>query len=284
MRLARIGLLAAALALACPVATTDPAMAAGQTQPSGTASPDEERITLDTRPGISLSFLLTQPPSGKPVASVILFTGSEGRLYLDRYGSQWRNGNFLIRSRALFAAAGFLVAAPDTPSDQDGGYDKGFRGSDAHATDIAALIAYLRRRQAIPVWLIGTSAGTLSALDGAVLPPGRGADGLVLTSTVTRHIGASMAADDYPLTRINLPTLIVSHRDDACKVTPATDAPALAAKLDHAPKVEVRIVEGGDTPRGDPCLPFHHHGYIGNEREVVSMIADWIKATPLKPQ
>ncbi len=262
--------------------TGSPAGAAGRAQPSGTTPRGEERITLETRPGVTVSFLLTPPEASPPVASVILFSGGDGRLHLERYSSTWYGGNFLIRSRALFAAAGFRVASPDTPSDQASGFDKGFRGSDAHATDIAAIIAYLRR-QAVPVWLIGTSNGTLSALDGAVLPPDRGADGLVLTSSVTRRFGANMTADDYPLTRIRLPTLIVSHRNDACRATPATDATALAAKLDHAPKVEVRIVEGGDDPRGDPCEAFHYHGYIGIEREVVSTIADWIKAAPPKP-
>jgi pimeloyl-ACP methyl ester carboxylesterase len=279
MRTAWTTLLPTVLTIAGSLAIASPAGAANRTQPSGTVVFGEERITLETRPGVTVSFLLTRPTSGPPAASAILFTGNEGRLRLDRYSSAWHDSNFLIRSRSLFASAGLLVASPDTPSDQASGYDKGFRGTDAHAADIAAIIAYLRHKQPAPVWLIGTSAGTLSAVAGSLLPTGKGADGLVLSSSVTRPLGPYMTVYDYPLASVRLPTLIVSHRDDACKTTPASDAPDLAAKLDHAPKVEVKIVEGGDQPYGDPCEPFHYHGYIGIEREVVSTIVDWIKAT-----
>jgi pimeloyl-ACP methyl ester carboxylesterase len=283
MRVAWTSMIAAVLVIAGSLAIASPARAAGQLQPGGTAASGEEQITLETRPGVTVSFLLTRPPAGPTAASVILFSGGDGRLHLERYSAAWHHGNFLVRSRSLFAAAGFLVASPDTPSDQASGYDKGFRGSDAHAADIAAIIAYLRRQQAVPVWLIGTSNGTLSAVDGGLLPPGRGADGLVLTSSVTRHFGPNMTVYDYALASVRLPTLIVSHRDDACKASPASEAAGLAAKLDHAAKVEVKIVEGGNDPHGDPCEAFHYHGYIGIEREVVSAIAAWIKATPPKP-
>jgi len=172
------------------------------------------------------------------------------------------------------------VAVPDTPSDHRSGYGKSFRGSDEHAADIAALIAYLRGKAKVPVWLVGTSKGTLSATKGALLQSG-GADGLVLTSSISRYSReTTMTVLNFSLAKIRLPTLIVAHREDACMVTPAAGAQDIAAKLTAAPKVEVRIVEGGSTPEGDPCESLAHHGYIGMDAEVVKLIADWIKANP----
>lgn len=254
-----------------PLADTAP-------QPAG-VPPKEKLVTLKTRPGVTVNFLLTRPPAGPPAAAVILFSGGEGRLRLERYSPTWRHGNFLIKNRALFAAEGLLVASPDTPSDHPSEYGRAFRASDEHAADIAAIIAYLHRHATGPVWLVGTSLGTLSALDGALLPAGRGADGVVLTSSTTRSLDGSMTVFNYPLRAVRIPTLIVSHREDACKVSPAGDAPQIAAKLDHAPKVAVRIFEGGSGATGDPCEPMHRHGFIGIEHEVVTAIADWIKAT-----
>jgi hypothetical protein len=244
------------------------------------AKAKEELVTLKTRPGVTVQFLLTQPPAEPPAAAVILFSGGDGLLRLASYSAAWRHGNFLIKNRALFAAEGLLVASPDTPSDHPSTYGKAFRASDEHAADIAAIIAYLHRDFRGPVWLIGTSLGTLSAVDGALLPPERGADGVVLTSSITRSFGGSMTVFNFPLGAVRIPTLIVAHREDACKASPANEAPNIAAKLEHAPKVEVRIFEGGTAATGDPCEPLHRHGYIGIEHDVVAAIADWIKAAP----
>jgi pimeloyl-ACP methyl ester carboxylesterase len=124
--------------------------------------------------------------------------------------------------------------------------------------------------------------GTFSAAGGAIA--GQGVDGLVLTSTITRarpdwNIAqshrdgvASMALD-----KITVPTLIVSHRDDGCRLTPASDAPKLTARLTKAPKVEVAVLGGGDPPQSDPCEAKAQHGFLGIEAKAVDMIAAFIK-------
>jgi pimeloyl-ACP methyl ester carboxylesterase len=115
-------------------------------------------------------------------------------------------------------------------------------------------------------------------------------DGLVLTSTVTRP-GSAFArafpefARDYPdgvmrmaLSEIRVPTLIVSHSEDACEYTPAADAPALAKRLTQAAKVEIALLSGGDPPRSVPCEAYAAHGYYGIETQAVDRIADFITA------
>jgi hypothetical protein len=69
--------------------------------------------TLDSRPGVTESFLLVQPETPL-VASVVLFAGGEGVINRQRFGSpNWGRGNFLVRSRALFAREGSTAWLPD---------------------------------------------------------------------------------------------------------------------------------------------------------------------------
>ena len=133
----------------------------------------EDLVSLPTRPGVTQSFYVTKPDQ-PPVASLILFPGGDGKLR--GYGpAQPKQGNFLVRSRNLFVARGFIVAVIDAPSDQASGMDS-FRVGANHRRDIAAVIAYLRQAAPVPVWLVGTTGGTEWAANGATLAAG-GPDG-----------------------------------------------------------------------------------------------------------
>ena len=158
-----------------------------------------------------------------------------------------------------------------------------FRMSGAHAGDIGAVAAYLKQQAPVPVWLIGTSMGTFSAAGGAIAV--KGIDGLVLTSTITRARPDWKIAQSHPhgvasmaLRQIAVPTLIVSHRNDGCRFTPAADAAKLSKRLSRARKVEVALLDGGDPPRSEPCQAHSQHGFLGLERQAVDTIAAFIKA------
>ncbi len=186
--------------------------------------------SVPTRPGVTVSVLLvpaeaTVPavgPTATPTATVVLFPGGHGRLALSPAGIGQLQRNFLVRSRTLFAAGGFLVALVDAPSDH--AELLSFRSSAAHAEDVRHVIAALRALAPAPVWLVGTSMGTLSAASAAArLGPAAsgGPDGIVLTSPVTlgsRRSGESRRS--VRLEDIRVPTLIVTHRDDTCRVSP----------------------------------------------------------------
>ncbi|HZB92592.1 MAG TPA: hypothetical protein VE397_14190, partial [Stellaceae bacterium] len=153
----------------------------------------EELVQLPTRPGVTQPFWLLAPP-GPPVGSLILFTGGNGLLN-SAHRPVLDSKNFLIRMRGAFAAAGFLVASVDAPSDHPEGLDN-FRSSAEHAQDIAAVIAYLRRKAPVRVWLVGTSMGTISAANAAARLKTGGADGLVLTSSIVAANRRTGAIDD----------------------------------------------------------------------------------------
>jgi pimeloyl-ACP methyl ester carboxylesterase len=236
--------------------------------------------TIPTRPGVTQSFLLVRP-SAPPAASVVLFAGGHGALNLGgrRLGLA---GNFLVRNRARFAEQGLLVAVIDTPSDRPDGLD-GFRTGAAHAEDVRLVIAALRHEAAVPVWLVGTSMGTVSAASATARLTTGGPDGLVLTSTVTRQ-GRERpeSVGDVRLKDVRVPTLVVHHRDDACRATPYADMPSLLRDLGQAPRRELLTVQGGDPPRSPPCEARAAHGFLGLDAEVVAAIAGWIKA-PARP-
>ena len=138
--------------------------------------------TIPTRPGVTESLLLLRP-AGTPVASVILLAGGDGVVALTPAGPSRLQGNFLLRTRQRFAAEGLLVAVLDSPSDRTSLWN--FRTTADHATDLRAAIAAVREIAPVPVWLVGTSMGTLSAASAAArLEQGR-PDGIVLTSSVS---------------------------------------------------------------------------------------------------
>jgi hypothetical protein len=249
---------------------------------SAAVAKDASFVSITTPRGAKQAFLLIKPE--QPLASVILFAGGHGALGLkDKASMRWGQKNFLVRSRGAFAGHKLMVAVIDAPSDKQSGMNAIFRMGGAHAGDISAVAAYLRKEAPVPVWLVGTSMGTFSAAGGAI--GAKGIDGLVLTSTVTRaqphwRIAGSHGngVASMPLQRVTVPTLILSHTDDGCDVTPAADAPKLQARLTKAKTVETVLLEGGDAPVSGPCQAMSQHGFLGIEGKAVATIAAFILA------
>jgi pimeloyl-ACP methyl ester carboxylesterase len=243
---------------------------------------DSRLVSIKTPRGVKQAFILVTP--AKPSASLIMFAGGSGGLGLRSATSmQWGATNFVVRTRDMFAAQGFAVAVVDAPGDRHKGMNAIVRMSAAHARDIAAVAAYLKKQTGVPVWLVGTSMGTFSAAGGAIAAGD--IDGLVLTSTITNANPRWHIAKTYPdgvasmaLSRITVPTLIVAHRKDGCKESPASGAPKLKTRLTKATKVEIVVLDGGKPPKSKPCEALAQHGYFGVEEKAVGTIAKFIKA------
>ena len=244
---------------------------------SAARAADEEVRTIPARPSITESFLLLRPV-GTPVAGVIIFAGGDGNLALTAAGVGQLQGNFLVRTRIRWAREGFLVAILDQPSDRKNGLWN-FRTTSEHAADVKQAIAAVRELARAPVWLVGTSMGTLSAANGAARLAEGGPDGIVLTSSVTETSKMSYEAVRHAgLGDIRVPTLVVHHKDDGCRSSPYSGAEDIMKALKRAPVKELMVFEGGSPAISAPCEAKAPHGYLGLEAQVVSAIGAWIRA------
>ncbi|HZT51395.1 MAG TPA: hypothetical protein VFA22_05655 [Stellaceae bacterium] len=223
----------------------------------------EDRVELQSRPGVTVPILFQ--PAASPVASVVLFPGGVGVISVTQ-------GNFLLRVRGEFAAQGISVAVIDAPSDHSDGLPNDYRASADAAKDLAAVAAFLKSKAPVPVWLVGTSRGSISAGNGAARLGPSQVGGVVLTSSVW-----SRGMERVPLGSIAVPTLIVHNRDDGCRQSPPSGAePALAA-LTAAPAKNLIFV-GGGIAKSNPCGGLSAHGYYGIENQVVPVVIAWIKS------
>src|ERR1043166_5401376 len=152
----------ALLAIGAMLACAAPAAA----QPGSVSRPPPATV-IDVASGTStVRYLLLMPPgvvAPRPTAAVILFAGGDGYLQLTSAGEikSGLKGNFLVRSRELFAQNNLITAVVAAPNAVR--LSQKARWSADHARVYTAVIADLRRRTEVrKVWLIGTSSGTLS--------------------------------------------------------------------------------------------------------------------------
>jgi hypothetical protein len=241
---------------------------------SALAATTTSLVTLGTRASVTQKFILIKPD--QPVGTVILFAGGNGVLNLQEVnGSPVINslsGNFLVRTRQEYVNRGFMVAVVDAPSDHldATGMDFNFRRSADHATDIGAVVAYLKNQVNVPVWLVGTSAGTTSAANNAILL-GQNVSGVMLTSGLD-------ALSFLNLATIQVPSFVLHHAQDACTSTTPAGAQGNFAALTGAPVKDLTFLTGGLPPTSGPCDAFSQHGFYGIETQAVDAIAAFIKA------
>jgi len=101
-------------------------------------------------------------------------------------------------------------------------------------------------------------------------------DGIVLTSSITNLRKRAGAVPTLDLDRIRVPVLVVHHEKDACENCRADEAGLIVRGVRNAPVKKLVLVNGGSGARGNPCEPFHYHGYIGMEQEAVNVVAGWV--------
>jgi hypothetical protein len=225
-----------------------------------------ETWELQARAGVTQPVLVEVPD--QPKAAAVLFAGGDGGVVFASNDVVSYRANFLLRSRAEFLKQGFIVATFGAPSDRPAPnyLDDRFRKSKEHADDTRMVVDALRTRFSVPVWLVGTSRGTLSAA-AARLQLGKAVEGVVLTSTMPEVI-------DLPIDRFEVPVLMVHRERDACRETYLRKARHTAEKI-KAPRTELVAFSGGKD-EGKPCQAMAYHGVNGIEAEVVAAIAKWI--------
>ena len=102
-----------------------------------------EDVYLPTRTNVTQRLLLAKATNTGDKA-VVLFKGAEGTpITCKKEEGLKLNNNFLVRSSALFAEAGFVTAVVDAPSDKGYGMENRFRKSEAHQKDITKVVDFL---------------------------------------------------------------------------------------------------------------------------------------------
>jgi hypothetical protein len=227
---------------------------------------------IETRPGVQTP-VFWQAQQGA-TATVFLFPGGGGGFGKIEDGKPTSN-NFLVRSVPHFLANGFNVAIFGRPSDSED-LDYAERISEKHLTDVRAVLAFVKTQSNLPIWIVGTSRGTVSATAAVIKIQQPGIAGLVLTSSIVSYkkIGAVPTQD---LAAIRVPVLVLHHAKDACVHCRPYEVSAILRGLKNAPVKKEIMVDGGSNPTGDPCAALHWHGYIGMEKETVDMIGNWIR-------
>ena len=227
---------------------------------------------VPTRDGVTTTLFWEPAPDAK--ATVFLFPGGAGGFGKVEDGKAMGQ-NFLVRSEPFFIANGFNVAIFGRPSDSQD-LDYADRISDTHMADVRKVLEFVKRKADVPVWMVGTSRGTISATAAAINLPGEMA-GVALTSSVVSYKKPG-AVPKQDLDRIKVPVLVLHHAKDACPLCQPHEVPAILRGLKNAPIKKEIMVSGGGNPTGNVCEALHWHGFIGAERETVDLIGNWIKA------
>jgi pimeloyl-ACP methyl ester carboxylesterase len=209
---------------------------------------------IETRDGIRNRILVFRPAN--PIAAVVLFPDGSGRLALTHVFNQPGIGNDEDIPTELMAGLlrqNIMIVLPDAPFDHsshlglNGWHGRGiFRISADHAQDVREIVAFVRTRENVPVWLAGIRMGAFSATNAAIRL-GRAVDGLIIAGGITRcpeqkslrHLCPEglMGMDLYD---VAIPTLVLSGGND----DPFTGDPypetMIAAALSGAPTVRAR--------------------------------------------
>jgi pimeloyl-ACP methyl ester carboxylesterase len=247
-------------------------------------------VTLAAHGGTTLRYSLAGPAGGGARTGLVLLVGGGGHLDLDGEGCpRALKGNSLVRSRPQFHREGFVTALVDAPSDHPGEDGLGgFRLAPEHAEDLGKVVADLRVRVQGPVWLVGTSRGTISAVNAAARLRGAAApDGIVLTSALmvgarARKAWVADSVFDVRLEDIRVPVLVIGHAADQCIRSPASRSAEIADRTNGA-REQVVAVTGGPgeamnfAPGIEACAGRSPHGFICQEAEVAAGIARFIR-------
>ncbi len=120
-----------------------------------------------------------------------MLPGGAGELGLRRDGDIRHDDNFVVRTRSLWVAQNYAVLIPDTIDREN---LRGLRSSADYAAVVAALVQLARTKATVPVFLLGTSQGSIAAMNGAAHAPPDTIAGVILTESVSRlgHSGETI--------------------------------------------------------------------------------------------
>lgn len=204
-------------------------------------------------------------------ANIVAFIGGKGLR-----NSTGKSRNFLVRAKDTFGSQGMNYYLYPSPNKQTKA-SYAYRSSSDNIRRISNLIQAIKKRNKLPIYLLGFSRGTVDVVS-YMNRFGQSVDGVILASGIYEN--QSKKAKNYAVESIlnaqklnNL--LLVHHENDQCVVSVPSKAIHFFENLSVSKK-ELVLVKG-DQSQGRACGPFHYHGFEGIEAEVANKITDWIK-------
>jgi hypothetical protein len=203
---------------------------------------------------------------------IVMFPGGTGDVGIERDGAIEHNDNFVVRTRELWAQHGYGVVIVDAIGHQS---MRGQRSTPEYAAVTREILAFAHSVSNVPVWVMGTSQGSIAAMNAASHSEHRELAGVILTESVS-VLGKSQETvfDAHPQD-VLAPALIVANRDDRCWVAPPSKANEIAHAMRNA-RSTVLFVEGGTARSSNECSSLSPHGYWGIDDKVVGDIENWM--------
>ncbi len=233
-------------------------------------------IPLNRAGAVMSAFVMS---NSQAKATVVLLPGGEaasGKIVDGKPTSK----NFLSRSRDYFFAEGLNVVVAYQPSDKTT-LDYQYRTTPEHIADIRTVVEFAQKQWQKPVWLVGTSRGSISATAAAIVFGSSQISGLILASSVTSL--QEGAVNSQNIGAITVPTLVVHHKNDACRICVPEQASKIVDALTNAPVKKWVLIESGSNPTGPTCGSGHWHGFINAEKETVQIMTQFITQFVPKP-
>ncbi len=227
--------------------------------------------------GRSISALVThQPGATKFTHAVAIFPGSPGHVNLRVEDGEIKfglGGNFLVRARRHFLEEGFITVMIDAPSDHQDDFPQSFRETPRYGEDVKAVIEAVSRKFGVLDWTFaGHSEGSVSAAHAARMLSSD-VKRVVLTASVVTPSYRGRGLEVADIKAIKVPVLWVHHRNDPCRFTQHYRVKQYAEET----KTPLVTVTGVSERRGDPCMAFTEHGFVGMEVKTVKAILSWIR-------
>ncbi|MFC0577781.1 alpha/beta hydrolase [Paraburkholderia solisilvae] len=204
---------------------------------------------------------------------IVMFPGGADEIGIERDGAIRSGDNFVVRTRELWARRKYGVVIVDAIDHRS---MRGQRSTAEYAAVTQTILGFAHSLSNVPVWVMGTSQGSIAAMNAAShAGPGELA-GVVLTESVSVVGKSRETVFDAQPQDVRAPALIVANRDDRCWVAP----PSMANEIAHAMRnaqPTVLFEQGGVARSSNDCGSRSPHGYWGIDEKVVNDIDRWMQ-------
>ncbi len=216
--------------------------------------------------------VLYLPATARMRGVMVMFPGGTGDIGIEKDTEVRHDDNFVVRTRDLWQARGYGVVLVDALDHQS---MRGVRSTEAYADVTRKILTFARERGGVPVWVLGTSQGSIAAMNAAAHAGPDEIAGLILTESVSVLGGSHETVFDAHPERVRSAALVVANEDDRCNVAPPGKAREIAQSMRET-HADVLMVRGGVKHSDNDCGSLTPHGYYGIEEPVVGDIAAWM--------